>query len=105
MAARERAEHAAELGILVGRHQQAAQHLRQRLRAAAAGVLQHVAEPAAGAEADDRRRRQRHGPPAAHLAELRAQAARSSPAPIATASARSSNGFSETIRNAALGCE
>ena len=58
---REGAEHAAELRVLVGRDQQAAQRLRQRLRVAAAEVLQHVAEPAAGAEADDRRRRERHG--------------------------------------------
>ena len=47
----------------------------------------------------------RHGAAAAHLAEFAVQAGRSSPAPIATASARSSNGFSETIKKAALGCE
>ncbi len=67
---RERAEHAAQLRVLVGRHHQPAQHLRQLLGIAAAQVLQHVGEAAAGAEADDRRRRQRHDRAALDLAEL-----------------------------------
>ena len=51
-----------------------AHDLRQRLRIAAAQIFEHVGETAAGAETDDRRRRQRQHRPAADLPELRSQA-------------------------------
>ena len=50
--------------------------LRQRLRVAAAQILQHVGEAAAGAEADDRRRRQRHDGAALDLRGIAGRAAR-----------------------------
>ena len=62
------------LRLLVRRDDQAAQDLGQLLRVAAAQVLQHVGEAAAGAEADDRRRRERDDGAALDLAELLAEA-------------------------------
>ena len=90
---RERGEHAAELRVLVGRHGQAAHHLRQGLWIAAAQVLQHIAEAAAGAEADDGRRRERQHRAAGNLPEFRTEPldqcrSRRTPRPL-----RSSNGF------------
>ena len=71
---RERAEDAAQPRVLVGRYREPAHDLRERLRIAAAQILEHIGEAAAGAEADDRRRRQRQHRAAADLPELRSQA-------------------------------
>ncbi len=102
---REGAEHAAQARILVGGDQQAAQHLRKRLRRTAPGILQDVTEPATGSEADDRRRSERYHPCAPHLAEFRAASRVMIAFADWEAPNRSPKGFNDTIRKAALGWE
>src|SRR5262249_27871551 len=69
-----RAEHARELRLLVGSDGEAAQRLCERLWVAAAQILQHVGETAAGTETDNGRRREWNDGAALNLAELRAEA-------------------------------
>ena len=60
--------------LLVGRDGEAAQRLAERLGIGGAHVHQHIAEAAAGAEADDRRRRDRDDVAGAHGAEFLGEA-------------------------------
>jgi hypothetical protein len=54
---RSRPQH--HLRILVGRDQEPAQRLRERLGVAAAQILEHICKAASGAETQGRRRRER----------------------------------------------
>ena len=70
------AEHAGELGLLVGRHQQAAQRRGEIGRRLALQRLQHVLEAAGVAEAEDRRQVEREHDRALDRRQSAAAAAR-----------------------------
>ncbi len=89
---REVGDHVLQLGPLAGGVDELFHVLRQKLDGAAAPILQEQAEPARGADAGDRRRRQREDARARDARELAVHLSRGSPAAVRSGRLRSFQG-------------